>query len=209
MQTASDLATIDTINRRLNDEYRVIDGRPIYRIVWSDDQLEMRKGTYSDWYGHIFIREVKNITRLVKKYWYFDKPSWVLEKLSFYASNAQMKEVLDELVEARNGSYEPVYRFYRESTKQNLPVNMRVVDFIVYSLHNPGRPDHAKAQEVEEREEVAYFEEELGKGERSPLFVAENSVFVSSNQMTFSNSKPLIYTEPMTLGEQNVAYPTS
>lgn len=197
----SDHVIVEAINKKLYEEYRILDGRPIYRIVWSDDQLEMRKGTFTDWYGHILIRQEHNIVRQVKKYWYFEKPCWVLEKLVWIHQEAALKEQVEELVESRNGSYEPVYSFYRSSTKQNLPVNHRVVDFIVYSLHNPGKADPVKAQAVEEAEEVAYFEEKLGEGERSPLFVAENSTFVSTNQMTFRNSRPLIYTEPLALGE--------
>ena len=198
----SDHILVDSINKRLNDEYRVLDGRPIYRIVWSDEQLEMRKGTFTDWYGHILIRQEHNIVRQVKKYWYYEKPCWVLEKLVWIHQNQALKEQIEELVESRNGTYEPVYSFYRHSTKQALPVAWRVVDFIVDKLHNPTRADLKKQEAIEEEQEVAYFEEELGKGERSPLFVAENAAFVSSNQMTFKNSREpkLVYSEPLTLG---------
>lgn len=202
----SDRQTVEAINRRLAEEFRVLDGRPIYRIVWSDEQLEMRRGTYTDWYGHILIREEHNIVREVKKYWYFDKPSWVLEKLVFFAGREELKEVTKELVNSYNGSYETIYRFYRSSTKQNLPVIPHIVDFIIWRLHNPAVPvDVDEAEQISEKEEVLYFEEELGKDERSPLFVFENSEFVSSNQMTFKNSRnaPLIYTEPLSIGETN------
>jgi hypothetical protein len=40
-------------------------------------------------------------------------------------------------------------------------------------------------EEVEERNEVKYFEDQLSQGERSPLFVWENSAFVSTNQLKY------------------------
>lgn len=205
----TDHVMVDAINRRLAEEYRVLDGRAIYRIVWSDEQFEVRRGTFTDWYGHIMIRQEHNITREVKKYWYFDKPSWVLEKLVYFHNRKEMEEVAKELVQSRNGSYETVYRFYRASTKQNLPVNWRIAEFIVWRLHNPGEPvDVKKAQEIEEKEEVAYFEDQLSiesENKRSPLFVADNAVGVSTNQMIFRNSReaPLIYTESLSIGDTN------
>lgn len=205
---ASDRVMVDAVNRKLAEEYRLLDGRAIYRIVWSDEQFEVRKGTFTDWYGHILIREEHNITREVKKYWYFDKPSWVLEKLVFFGNRKEMEEVTKELVNAQNGSYETIYRFYRDSTKQNLPVEFRIVDFIIWRLHNPGEKLNVeKAQAIEEKEEVAYFEDQLSvasENKRSPLFIAENAVGVSTNQMVFRNSREakLTYTEPLTLGDK-------
>ena len=184
----TDKIIIDSINRRLFEEYRILDGRPIYRIIWSEEQLEKRfSDKWTDWYGHVLIRSEYKAVRTIKKYWYLNPPCWVLEKLIFLPSSWQVKELIKELVEGHNGTYEPVYSF-RDSNNNPLPVVTEVVDFILEKLHNPTKKtpkDLAKIQEIEEKEEVKYFEKELHEGERSPLFVWDNSAFVSTNQLKF------------------------
>lgn len=177
----TDKHLIDTINSSLHQQFRVLDGRPIYRLVWSDDQYEVRKGKFSDYYGKIFIREVTAVRR-IKKYWYMEEPCWVLEKLTFIASRAALKEICEELVESGNGSYETIYAF------QDRPVALEVVEFILHALHNPKKIDKNAVEAMEKYEdeqEVKYFEDQLGEDERSPLFVWENSAFVSTNQLKF------------------------
>jgi hypothetical protein len=179
--------TIEAINRELHRDYRVLDGRPIYRIVWSADLLEKRRGTYTDWYGHILIRQEYQAVREVKKYWYINPPCWVLEKLVFVKGNQALKDITSELVEAHNGSYEPVYSF-RDKDEVPLPVSRTVVELILKTLHNPTKklPSDFEAERLlEEQEEVRYFYEEIQKDARSELFVWENSAFVSSNQLKF------------------------
>jgi hypothetical protein len=184
----TDRTIIDSINKRLLENYRVLDGRPIYRIVWSDDQLEKRfSNKWTDWCGPIIIRSEYSATRTIKKYWYINPPCWVMEKLIFLPSSWHVKELVKELVEAQNGTYEPIYPF-RDSRNNPLPVVSDVVDFILERLHNPTKKspkDLERIREIEEEEEVKYFENELHEGERSPLFVWDNSAFVSTNQLKY------------------------
>ena len=197
----TDKHVIEAINRKLLEYHRVLDGRPIYRVVWSADELEVRKGKFSDWYGdHIFIREYTAV-REVKKYWYLTEPAFVLEKLVFIHDKQALKEVCEELVMARNGTYEPIYTF--RNSKGLLPVDWEIVDFIVWRLQNPGaQVDHAEMERISEEQEVKYFEEEIGKGEkRTPLFIFDNSVGVSTNQAKFhqeyieSSKEPLVHVD--------------
>ena len=190
----TDKVIIELINKMLHERYRVLDGRPIYRLVWSADELELRKGTYSEFYGSIFIRQTTSV-KWIKKYWNYTNPRWVLEKLVFIHNKHQLKEMQEELVLAYNGSYEPVYSFINKSDEP-LPVVWEVVEYILWKLQNPAKTNPFLAQaamEAEEAAEVAYFEEQLHEGERSPLFVWENSAFVSSNQLAYRKS--LTYTE--------------
>ena len=187
----SDLRVVNAINRRLHKEYRVLDGRPIYRIVWSEDELELRKGKFTDWYGSIFIREYFAVKR-VRKYWHLKNPCYVLEKLIFIRGKEELKEIASELLEVSRGSYEPLYTFC-DSESNPLPVNWKVVDLILYTLHHPVKRTESDARAdllKEEMEETKYFEEKIGEGERSPLFVWENSVAVSSNQLEYKESIP-------------------
>src|SRR5215471_1718428 len=109
----SDRILIDAINGALYREYRVLDGRPIYRIVWAPDELELRKGKYSEFYGHIFIRERVEV-KWIKKYWYLKGPCWVLEKLVFMPNHKALDEMKQELIQSGNGTYEPVYTFIND-----------------------------------------------------------------------------------------------
>lgn len=180
-------AEIEKINKALKENFRVLDGRPIYRVAWSDSLLEKRRGNYKDYYGHIFIREYVAV-REIKKYWYMNPPRWVLEKLVFIANRWELREVVDELVQAQNGTYEPLFGFYNEQTKQDLAVTQLFIDFTLQKLHNPTRvtPSDIKAMEMlEDRQEVQAFEAQLSENERSPLFVWDNSAFVSTEQLRF------------------------
>jgi hypothetical protein len=92
-----------------------------------------------------------------------------------------------ELVEAFNGTYEPVYPFH-DANNNPLPVVSEVVDCILDKLHNPTKrtpKDLDKIQKIEEAEEVKYLEDALHQDERSPLFVWDNSAFVSTNQLKY------------------------
>jgi len=183
----TDKILIESINETLLQNFRVLDGRPIYRLVWSDSQLEKRVGDFTDWYGHILIRQEHKALREVKKYWYFEKPCWVLEKLVFVNGVQALKEITLELVEARNGSYEPVYVF-RDSEGNPLQVNWRVVEIIISVLHNPVKklPSDFEADRLmEEQDEQKYFFNKISEDERSELFVWDNSVFVSTKQKQF------------------------
>lgn len=185
----TDRILIDAINESLHRDYRVLDGRPIYRLAWSDDLLEKRVGNFTDWYGHIMIRQEHKAMREVKKYWYLKKQCWVLEKLVFIRGNEALKEISLELVEARNGSYEPLYMFH-DKDENPLEVNWKVVQIILATIHNPAKrlpSDLADDARLQEKEEHDYFFNQLSQDERSELFVWDNSAFVSTRQLKFKS----------------------
>lgn len=179
----------------------MLDGRPIYRIVWSADELEVRKGMFSEFYGHIFIRQYTAVKQ-IKKYWNYTKPRWVFEKLVFIAGVQALKEMESELVECRNGTYEPIWSFI-DSKDNPLPVVWEIVEYMVWKLQNPGGIDKGlteAAMLAEEAAEVKYFEDQLHEGERSPLFVWENSAFVSTEQLKYKKSLEYVEkSEPIVL----------
>lgn len=77
-------AEIDTINAKLAERFGLCyDSRPIYRLVWSEDEFEWREGIYP-FFGlndRQVITHAKD-TRYVKKYKFLDPPRYVLEKLA-------------------------------------------------------------------------------------------------------------------------------
>jgi len=108
---------------------------------------------------------------------------------------------MKELVEAQNGSYEPAFTFLDDKKLINLPLDEEIIQNIIYSLQNPTKRtplDWKKVQQVEEDAEVKYFEDQMSQNERSPLFVWENSAFVSTNQLKF-RQEYIEKTGPITL----------
>lgn len=181
---------IEYFNEKLAGRGRSLDGRPIWRIVWSTDQREVRLGKFSDFYGNIFLREVEQV-REVPKYWY-SQDRWILERLTFLPPTAAIhKELraqidLDIYKPTTNGTYEPIYVF-QDAYRNPLPVTEWALDAIMHSLEFGKRvklTDGAMRDEyhAEVDRDAAYFEAELNEAGRSPLFAAENSVFIERSK---------------------------
>ncbi len=186
------------LNKKLADRGKSLDGRPVWRIVWSTSQREYRRGKFSDFYGNIFLREVEEV-RNVPKYWYCPD-RWVLERLTFLPPNAAIHEELitqssfDIYQPVRNGTYEPIYVF-QDKEKNPLPLHELVIEAILHTLEfgerikltdSDFRDDYFKETDLE----AAYFEEVLNDTGRSPLFSFENSVFVDSEKVYKEKVEP-------------------
>lgn len=101
---------------------------PLFRLAWSTDQWELRRGTFCLYNGETLVREVKSTER-VKKYPYFiDR--WVFEQ--WYPPELVMSPNLPESI---NGSYEPLYVF--EGIDGNpLALRLDVIQFLVGRVQN-------------------------------------------------------------------------
>lgn len=136
---------VKNINKILLDRHgKTPDGfGPLFRLVWSDDQHENRFGTFKEFYGKIFIREVTE-TRLVPKYPHV-KHEWILERW-FPPEIAYNRELPDSI----RGSYEPV-QVFRHENGSSVPVTERIVEEIIWTLFHPklegDRRSDLKAQE--------------------------------------------------------------
>jgi len=114
---------MQTIKKWLNQQGRTLDGRPIFRLVWSSHEQEYRFGEFNKFYGEIYLGCERGL-RLVPKYPYIGE-RWILEK---YAPPEQA--YVEDIPETRHGSYEPFFVF--EDSKGNpLPVTLKVVEFLV------------------------------------------------------------------------------
>lgn len=129
---------IPAVNRRLVDIYGSdLLGQPIYRCVWSLDEIEKRFSTFEDYIEgtNILIRRVKEV-REVRKYNYIE-PQWVLEKL-FH--NQHNKEILDnKTLSPLNCTYEPVWCFGHEDNGRARRPIWRAIEFILLSINNPSK----------------------------------------------------------------------
>lgn len=111
------------IQQWLSHQGRTPDGRPLFRLVWSDKATEKRLGTYNDFKGSLFIRQVREV-REVPKYNYI-RERWIIEKW------APPEEVINmELPESSQGSYELIWVF-SDKEGNYLKPTMKAVQFLV------------------------------------------------------------------------------
>lgn len=186
---------IDFLNRKLEERGRSLDGRPIWRLVWSTDLREKRLGEFHDFYGDIYLRTTKCVKE-VPKYWYA-KDRWVLERLTFLPPNAAIHKELIGQVElditkpTMNGSYEPIYVF-QDKDQNPLEVTEWAIEAVLQALEKgPEKKTDGQMRDdyfSEIDADARYFEAELENQGRSALFAFENSVFMDSK-------KRLTYTE--------------
>jgi hypothetical protein len=128
--------TIDSINRQLEDLFGVdtITGQAIWRVAWSEDQFEHRRGIYTDYSpGGLYIRTVNEV-RYVPKYRQWIKEKYVLERL-VVIPEASVSELPGIKV-----SYEPIYPF-ETATGEYLPPTIGAAKFavdLVYAAQGRG-----------------------------------------------------------------------
>ena len=116
------METISVINKRLIERFGVsIDGRPNFRVVFSDTQYEKRYGTFEVYVGNIFLRE-ETCLKEVPKYSYISGKH-VLEQL-MYGDFPDQPFV--------TSSYEPLWTF-QDANRNPLPPIWDAVEVIVIS----------------------------------------------------------------------------
>ena len=106
------METIRILNKRLAERFGLsIDGRPNFRIVWSDTEFEKRYGTFEVWSGNIFLRE-ETCLKEVAKYDYIDGKH-VLEELRYGVFPDKPFET---------SSYEPLWTFMDKDRNPLYPI---------------------------------------------------------------------------------------
>ena len=144
------------IVRFLASQGRSISGFPLYRLVWSADQYEWRKGTFNEFSGTLFLRSV-TATKLVPKY-PFCQDRWILEK--WFPPELTACEELPN-VRGEN-SYEPLFVF-QDKNCNPLPLSLRVVEILVGFDRDRDRPKSSQTasddRELERLSETKEFQE--------------------------------------------------
>ncbi len=131
---------LEAINGRLVENFGVdtLTGTPIWRIVFSEDQFEKRRGTYTDYSpGGIYLRTVTEV-RLVPKYRQWIQRKYVLERLVVVPDFQQ-----DDLPTAKV-SYEPIWVF-EDKNGNYLPPKWEASKFIIDTIYAAqyGPKDHS------------------------------------------------------------------
>lgn len=139
------LERVEDINQRLIDWFSVdiVSGKPIWRVVYSEDQFEKRLTAYSD-SGLALIRPE---VRLLPKYKQWIQNKYVLERLTI------VPEMNADELPTQKLSYEPMYVF--EDKKGNpLPPKSEVAKFIIDSVYAAqGKGSLAKYVEEDNKEQ--------------------------------------------------------
>ena len=108
---------IEVINKRLADNYGLFDdGRPNWRVVWSDDQIEKRLVHHTkDGFELLtpVIQEVKKYNYISAKY--------ILERLIAVPDNTELADI---------SSYEPIWTF-EDKDKNPLPPDWDVIYLVI------------------------------------------------------------------------------
>ena len=120
------MSEINRINKTLKSYGLNPQGQAIFRVVWSDEQFENRRGMFEEFYKGIYLKTVVSTERK-KKYSYI-KSRWIFEKWippeRIYTS---------ELPDTVNGSYECIYVF-QDKEGNPLPLDLEICQFIAYTL---------------------------------------------------------------------------
>lgn len=147
--------TVNEINDWLARDYKTLEGKPKYRLVWSEDAFEQRHGLFRDYYDKILIREVIE-TREVRKYNYIHE-RWIFEAWvpPGVLSN---KEIPSSMFV---GTYEPIYVF-EDSQRNYLPPVEKAVRFIIATFEGRVKKDDPKGDEYFEDKQMQREIDEIG-----------------------------------------------
>jgi hypothetical protein len=152
------METINKINQRLKDNYGAdLDGNPHYRVVWSDTQLEIRRGYFP--IGNTGLINAEKETKEVKKY-PFIKSRWVLEKKCYLPAIGELP-----VSEMRGYSYEAIFTFESAQGQFLLPVWRAVEILVRASIDGPEQVFTSHTEDAEKQKEmekdIQYFENVL------------------------------------------------
>lgn len=148
------METIDTLNKRLVDHYGIDSdtGRPIFRIVWANDQTEKRMVGELDTGILLLYPEVRE----VKKYPYL-KDLYVLERL------VVVPDVNAHELPTSKLSYEPLWAF-RDSRDRFLYPIWDAAQLVVDTLYAAlGKKSMAKYVDSEENTTVEGRQQRIEK----------------------------------------------
>jgi len=153
------------INRVLSERYGWnFRGDALFRVVWSDDQRELRRGVYEDYYrSTIYLRTVAEVRRAPKYSWLPEH--WILER---WFPGELLKAYHDELPDSHEGSYEAIYVF-QDADGNALPLNEEFALAVVKSLMNIMSVAERRSRDKTE------FELEKKKGHERDLMIMEEA----------------------------------
>lgn len=115
------------INQWLLDNYgKTIDGRPLFRLIWSTNVTEHRYSEFHDYYGEVFIRKVREVRECLK--YPFAQDRWVLERICPVSKEAREQGLVDT---GDKYAYVEIYTF-QDKNGNFLPISRDKVEQALY-----------------------------------------------------------------------------
>lgn len=136
---------IESINKQLVDLFGIdsVTGRPIWRVVWSEEQFEKRLMNVTNEGFHLLIPEVRE----VPKYRQWIKERYVLERLTV------IPEVNENELPTEKLSYEPIWVFETQRGVY-LPPRLDAAKIVIDTVYAAmGKSSLAKYKETNEAPE--------------------------------------------------------
>lgn len=138
---------MQTFKKFLDRQGKTLADLPIWKLVWSEDAMELRKGEFSEYYGNLFLRTIRDV-RWVRKYSYI-KDRWVLER--WFPPEVSYNP---ELPNSSQGSYEPVF-VYEDKEGKALPVTFKSLEYILGMAERPRVSKEQRELEIMNRHKEA------------------------------------------------------
>lgn len=143
---------METIESKVINDWLKLQGQvplktdPIFRLVWTTEQFEVRRGSVDIYHANIKVATKEVIEKLPKYSWMPDR--WLLEMW-------QPADLVytPEIPDTANGSYEPVYAF-QNSKGDPLPLNMQVTQLLVCRLTRPASTAEAIKSRIKMLQEI-------------------------------------------------------
>ena len=114
----------------------------MFRIVWSEDEIEKRAGRFEDYYGPIFLRAWTGVKEVRKYGAAIYRERFILEKLVFINN----PEIWGD---PKDGSYEPIWVFRGPGDTYQVPT-LKTTDFIMRMILGDKKKETQKDVDYEE-----------------------------------------------------------
>lgn len=152
--------SIESINNQLIDLFGIdtLNGLPIWRVSWAEDQIEKQYGTFNDFTSNgMFIRSVTEVREIKKYPWIKNK--YILEQLTL------VNECDQEQLAGAKIAYNCMFVFENKNGNY-LPPQVQIAQFVIDTIYAAmGKTNLAKYKEAadtgERLKEVNELHEEL------------------------------------------------
>lgn len=178
---------IETINQYLKDNFGIDtdDSEPIFRVVWSDDQFEMRETKYTDSGVELLHAEIRNLP----KYKSYAPHVYILER-RVLVPDTNLKELA-----GMKKSYEPLWVFTGKDGNP-VPPTISGCKFVIDALYAAlGKKSMAKYVDPD----AGLTAEEAYEKKKGEIDVIENELFGDESSLggeTFNESGSAIFVPP-------------
>lgn len=143
---------ITQLNKWLKEVYGMTPNNlPLFRLSFSETEKEMRIGTFREYSGDLFVREIIGAHKVPKYPWINSR--WILEM--WCPPEIALKK---ELPESYQGTYEPIFVF-EDKNGQPLPITQKVLEVIVYGTNRGPKNTPVKTDAESLAAEIKWMEE--------------------------------------------------